>query len=75
VKLRVAYAYDDDAGTWAFHVPALHVAGGGDASRPAAEEHCMEAIAFTLEASGGEAYEPAQGDVVEYAVQLTPASR
>jgi len=75
MKLRVDYAYDDQAGTWAFHVPALHVVGGGDASRPAAEKHCMEAIAFTLEAIGGEAEQPPRGDVVEYEVQLTPASR
>jgi hypothetical protein len=35
----------------------------------------MEAIAFTLEAMGGEGEEPPRGDVVEYEVQLIPASR
>jgi hypothetical protein len=35
----------------------------------------MEAIAFTVEAIGGEREEPPRGDVVEYEVQLTHASR
>jgi hypothetical protein len=30
-------------------VPALHIIGGGDATREDAERHCLQALAFTLE--------------------------
>jgi hypothetical protein len=75
MKLRVDYVYDEEAGTWAFHVPGLHVVGGGDASRSEAERHCLEAIGFALESMAGEGEVPAPGEVTEYEIQLVPAGR
>ena len=75
MKLRVDYVYDDEAQSWSFHVPGLHVVGGGDPTRQEAERHCLEAIGFTLEAMGSEGQEPPPGEVAEYEVQLVRASR
>jgi hypothetical protein len=75
MKLRVDYVYDDEAKSWSFHVPGLHVVGGGDPTREDAERHCLAAIGFTLEAMGAEGEEPPPGEVTEYEVQLVPASR
>jgi hypothetical protein len=47
--LRVELFFDDEAGNWHYRVPALHVNGGGTASREDAERDCLAAVAFTLE--------------------------
>jgi hypothetical protein len=70
MKLRVEYVHDTESGTWAFHVPGLHVVGGGDETRQAAERHCMEAIGFTLESMSLEETS-SPGEVVDYEVRLT----
>ena len=70
MRLRVEYVRDDETGTWAFHVPGLHVVGGGDATRQEAERHCMDAIGFTLESMALEGTE-SPGEVVDYEVRLT----
>jgi len=74
MKLRVEYVYDEEASSWVFHVPGLHVVGGGDPTREDAEQHCMDAIAFTLESMGSEGTQGPLGHVVEYDVELRPAS-
>lgn len=71
MKLRVIYLQDAEVGnTWHFHVPALHIVGGGDASRELAEAHCLDAVAFTL---GIDDAADEGGLVVDYAVQLIPS--
>jgi|GEM_PF-5664148 hypothetical protein len=39
--------YDAESDSWYFRVPSLHVIGGGDSSREAAERHAQEAIEQT----------------------------
>jgi len=48
-RLRVEFFFDDEAGNWHYRVPALHVNGGGTATREDAERQCLDAIAFALE--------------------------
>jgi hypothetical protein len=47
--LRIELFLDDEAGTWHYHVPALHINGGRLPSRHDAEQDCLPAIAFALE--------------------------
>jgi hypothetical protein len=47
--LRVELFFDHEAGNWHYRVPALHINGGGTASRQDAESACLAAIAFALE--------------------------
>ena len=47
--LRVELFFDDEAGNWHYRVPALHINGGGTATREDAERDCVSAIAFALE--------------------------
>jgi hypothetical protein len=47
--LRVELFHDDEAGNWHHRVPALHVNGGGTATREEAERDCLAAIAFALQ--------------------------
>ena len=47
--LRAEFFFDEEACTWHFRVPALHVNGGGTPTREAAERECLAAIAFALE--------------------------
>ncbi|HST65171.1 MAG TPA: hypothetical protein VLM05_08280 [Mycobacteriales bacterium] len=47
--LRAEFFFDDESGNWHFRVPALHVNGGGLATRADAEQACLEAVAFALE--------------------------
>ena len=46
--LRVEFFWDDEARNWHYRVPALHINGGGTASREQAEAEATEAIAFAL---------------------------
>ena len=48
-RLRVEFFVDDEAGNWHYRVPALHINGGGTATREDAERQCLDAIAFALE--------------------------
>ena len=48
-RLRVEFFFDDEAGNWHYRVPALHINGGGTATREDAEHQCLDAIAFALE--------------------------
>jgi hypothetical protein len=53
--LRAEFFYDDESDNWHFRVPALHLNGGGAATRAAAQEACLSAIDFAL-----------QGDPADY---------
>ena len=48
-SLRVEFFFDDEANNWHYRVPALHINGGGAASRGDAERQCLDAIGFALE--------------------------
>src|SRR2546428_4087746 len=52
-RVRVEYVWDQEAGSWGFVVPALHIVGGGP-TRNDARRRAREAIAFALEAGAGE---------------------
>ncbi len=47
--LRVEFFWDDEAQNWHYRVPALHINGGGVASREQAQAEALDAIAFALE--------------------------
>jgi hypothetical protein len=42
--LRVELFFDEEAGNWHYRVPALHINGGGTASRKKAERDCLSAL-------------------------------
>jgi predicted RNase H-like HicB family nuclease len=52
-RIRVDYVWDNEAGSWGFVVPALHIVGGGP-TREDARRRAREAIAFALEAGEGD---------------------
>ncbi len=70
--LRAEFYFDDEAGTWHYRVPALHVNGGGAATRQDAERQCMEAIAFALEGDPNEYDSDSQAVALE--VSVAPAA-
>jgi len=72
VTLRVEFYFDDEAKNWHFRVPALHINGGGTASRKDAERECLEAIAFALEGDPTDYDNDAQAVALE--VSVTPAA-
>jgi predicted RNA binding protein YcfA (HicA-like mRNA interferase family) len=47
--LRVELFHDDEAGNWHYRVPALHINGGGTATREEAERDSLAAIEFALQ--------------------------
>ena len=47
--LRVELFYDTEANNWHYRVPALHINGGGTATRADAESESLSAIGFALE--------------------------
>jgi hypothetical protein len=47
--LRVELFHDEEARNWHYRVPALHINGGGTATREDAERECLSAIDFALE--------------------------
>ncbi len=47
--LRVELFRDDEAGNWHYRVPALHINGGGTATREEAQRDCFTAIEFVLQ--------------------------
>jgi len=70
--MRAEFYFDDEAGTWHYRVPALHVNGGGAATRQDAERQCMEAIAFALEGDPNEYDSDSQAVALE--VSVAPAA-
>ena len=61
-RIPVRICYDDDGRSWHFHVPELHIVGGGQRTHDEARRAAAEAIAFVLESEPG----PDQGDGLEY---------
>lgn len=48
-RIPVHITYDDEAQNWHFHVPELHVVGGGQRTHDEARLAAAEAVAFALE--------------------------
>jgi hypothetical protein len=70
--LRAEFFFDDEANTWHYHVPALHINGGGTATREDAQRECMDAIAFALEGDPSEYDSDTQAIALE--VSVAPAA-
>jgi predicted RNase H-like HicB family nuclease len=50
-RILVRIYFDDEAQNWHFHVPELHIVGGGQGTRDEARQAAAEAIAFALESA------------------------
>jgi predicted RNase H-like HicB family nuclease len=48
-RVLVRIYFDDEARNWHFHVPDMHIVGGGQPTRDEARQAAAEAIAFVLE--------------------------
>jgi hypothetical protein len=70
--LRAEFFFDDEVGTWHYRVPALHINGGGTATREDAERECIEAITFALEGDPREYDTNSEAIVLE--VSVAPAA-
>ena len=70
--LRVEFFFDDEANTWHYRVPALHINGGGTATREDAQRECMDAIEFALEGDPSEYDSDTQAIALE--VSVAPAA-
>ena len=71
-RLRAEFFLDDEANNWHYRVPALHINGGGAATREDAERQCLDAIAFALEGDPIEYDSDAQAVALE--VSVAPAA-
>jgi len=63
---------DYEARNWHYSVPALHINGGGTATRADAERECLSAIAFALE--GDPRDYDADAETVTFDVSVAPAA-
>ncbi len=70
--LRVELFFDDESRNWHYRVPALHINGGGTATRADAERECLSAIAFSLEGDPQD-YDP-DAETVTLDVSVAPAA-
>lgn len=71
-KLRVEFFWDDESHNWHYRVPALHINGGGTATREEVERDCLDAIAFALQGDPNE-YD-AGASAVTLDVSVVPAA-
>jgi hypothetical protein len=71
-RLRAEFFRDDEANNWHYRVPALHINGGGAATREDAERQCLDAIAFALEGDPSEYDSDAQAVALQ--VSVAPAA-
>ncbi len=71
--LRVELFHDDEAGNWHYRVPALHINGGGTATREEAERDCLAAINFALQGVPRD-YDPDNAETVTFDVSVAPAA-
>ena len=71
-RLRAEFFRDEEANNWHYRVPALHINGGGAATREDAERQCLDAIAFALEGDPSEFDSEAQAVALE--VSVAPAA-
>jgi hypothetical protein len=72
MTLRAEFFFDDEASTWHYRVPALHINGGGTSTREDAQRECMDAIAFALEGDPNEYDSDTQA--VAFEVSVAPAA-
>jgi hypothetical protein len=70
--LRVELFHDDEAGNWHYRVPALHINGGGTATREEAEQDCLAAISFALQ--GGPRDYDTGAETITFDVSVPPAA-
>jgi hypothetical protein len=70
--LRVELFWDEEAGNWHYRVPALHINGGGTATREDAEQESLSAIAFALEGDPSD-FDPS-AEAVTLDVSVAPAA-
>jgi hypothetical protein len=71
-ELRVELFHDGEAGNWHYRVPALHINGGGAATRKEAEQESLAAIDFALE--GVPSDYDAEAEVVTFDVNVASAA-
>jgi hypothetical protein len=70
--LRVELFWDQEASNWHYRVPALHINGGGTATREEAEQQSLSAVAFALEGDPRD-YDPL-AEAVTLDVIVAPAA-
>jgi hypothetical protein len=70
--LRVELFWDEEAGNWHYRVPALHINGGGAATREEAGRESLSAIAFALEGDPRD-YDPS-AEALTLDVSVVPAA-
>jgi hypothetical protein len=70
--LRVELFHDDEAGNWHYRVPALHINGGGTATREEAERDCLAAINFALQ--GDPRDYDSNAEALTFHVKVAPAA-
>ncbi|MBO0806705.1 MAG: hypothetical protein J2P32_00175 [Actinobacteria bacterium] len=70
--LRVELLYDDEASNWHYRVPALHINGGGTATRDEAERDSLAAIEFALQGDPSD-YDPG-AQTLTLDVSVAPAA-
>ena len=70
--LRAEFFFDGEAHTWHYRVPALHINGGGTATREDAQRECLDAISFALEGDPSEYDSDTQAIALE--VSVAPAA-
>ena len=70
--LRVELFLDTEAGNWHYRVPALHINGGGTATREDAEQESLAAITFALQGDPRD-YDP-DAEAVTFDVNVAPAA-
>jgi hypothetical protein len=70
--LRVELFHDDEADNWHYRVPALHINGGGTATREEAERDCLAAINFALQ--GDPRDYDSDAEAITFDVSVAPAA-
>jgi hypothetical protein len=70
--LRVELFHDDESGNWHYRVPALHINGGGAATREQAERDSLAAINFALQ--GDPRDYDTEAEAVTFDVSVAPAA-
>ncbi len=70
--LRVELFHDDEADNWHYRVPALHINGGGNATREEAERDCLAAINFALQ--GDPRDYDTDAETITFDVNVAPAA-
>jgi hypothetical protein len=74
ITLRAEFFFDDEANTWHYRVPALHINGGGTATREDAQRACMDAIEFALEGDPSDYDYDCDTQAVALEVSVVPAA-